>query len=156
MADTDLLGHDLRLLDDLRHQAGRGRGSDLRTRPSATGQVDLDTVVGVDNLAQALLLRLLTPFGELTGLGHPAYGSRLCELIGERDTATTRSRAKVFVLQALADEPRVRQVVSLDVVPSGHGEITVRAVLQVVDAATPLNLVVPFSLTGAGAPVRGA
>ena len=33
-----------------------------------------------ENLAQALLLRLLTPRGSLAALGHAAYGSRLGEL----------------------------------------------------------------------------
>jgi phage baseplate assembly protein W len=147
MVDTVRLGQDLRLLDDLRQQAGRSRGSDLATRTTDTVGRDLDVVTGPDNICQALLLRLLTPAGELAGLGHPDYGSRLYELIGERDTPATRGRAKVFALLALGDEPRVRRVVSLDVGGDGRGSITLRAVLDI-DGGAPLNLVVPLSLTG--------
>ena len=43
---------------------------------------DAGAVSGRANLAQALVLRLLTRQGALTGLGHPDYGCRLTELIG--------------------------------------------------------------------------
>src|SRR5262245_28658123 len=101
-------GVDLHLLDDLERQNTRDVGRDLHTRERTEPPgVDLDTVAGVDNLLQALLLRFLTQVGELAPLGHPTYGSRLEELIGELNTETTRNRAKMFVLQALAEEPRV-------------------------------------------------
>ncbi len=53
--------------------------------------------------------------GELAPLGHPDYGCRLHELIGERDTETNRNRAKLFVLQALGAEPRVEKVIDVKV-----------------------------------------
>jgi phage baseplate assembly protein W len=53
----------------------------------------LETLQRVDNLKQALLLRFLTPTGELALLGHPDYGSRLSELIGELNNETNRNRA---------------------------------------------------------------
>ena len=65
---------------------------------------DFGTVEGKDNLGQALIRRLLTPKGELAALGHPAYGSRLHEVIGEPNTETTRNLAKLFVLEALKAE----------------------------------------------------
>jgi phage gp46-like protein len=68
---------------------------------------ELRTVGGRENLAQALILRLLTPRGALAGLGHAAYGSRLGELIGRRKTASTRALAKAYVLEAVTQEPRV-------------------------------------------------
>ncbi|MCZ7627058.1 MAG: GPW/gp25 family protein [Candidatus Methylomirabilis sp.] len=105
------LGTDLRLLLDLEHvKSSRDPGHDLtiRRRPE-TEQVDLDTWSSVDNLVQALFLRFLTPAGELAILGHPNYGSRLAELIGELNNETNRNRAKLYVLQALADEPRVKK-----------------------------------------------
>src|SRR5690348_15586339 len=100
------LGTDMHLLHDLEHQNDRNEGSDLLTitRPN-THQVDLDTLSAQDNLKQALLLRFLTPVGELALLGHPDYGSRLHELIGELNNDTNRNIAKLFVLQALAAEP---------------------------------------------------
>ncbi|MBL8395126.1 MAG: hypothetical protein JNK99_10320, partial [Candidatus Accumulibacter sp.] len=42
----------------------------------ATGANGPAAVSGIDNLVQALTLRLLVDQGELEALGHPRYGSR--------------------------------------------------------------------------------
>jgi phage baseplate assembly protein W len=142
-------GTDLRLLGDLHQQVDRDRGSDLFVaRRAETGQVDLEALTGLDDLRQALLLRFLTQQGELTLLGHPEYGSRLHELIGELNTESTRNRAKMFALQALGGEPRVKQVLSLEVREhaSDRTRIDIDARLTPVDSDTPLNLVFPFFL----------
>lgn len=70
-------------------------------------QNDLSLIEGRENVAQALLLRLLTPVGSLSTLGHSDYGSRLGELIGRRKTEELRSLCRAFVLEAVAREPRV-------------------------------------------------
>ena len=77
-------GTDLRLLRNLERQRDRDRGRDLSTiqRPEPGRGVDLETLSGADNLKQALLLRFLTPVGEMTVLGHPNYGSRLVGVLG--------------------------------------------------------------------------
>jgi phage baseplate assembly protein W len=67
---------------------------------------DLASVGGRENLAQALLLRLLTPRGTLAALGHAEYGSRLHELIGRRKTEEQRNLCRAFVLDAVAQEAR--------------------------------------------------
>ena len=72
-----------------------------------TGAVDLASLSGRENLAQALLLRLLTPRGSLAALGHAAYGSRLHELIGRPKTPAQRDLCRAFVLEVVAQEPRV-------------------------------------------------
>jgi phage baseplate assembly protein W len=144
-------GTDLRLLRNLEHQSERDRGRDLSTvqRPE-TGQVDLERLSGADNLKQALLLRFLTYVGELALLGHPNYGSRLFELIGERNTPTNRNRAKLFVLQALNAEPRVKEVRSVQVTQNRADptRIDIDVWLVPSDSDTPLNLVFPFFLEG--------
>jgi len=145
-------GADLRLLLDLEHvKSSRDPGHDLavRRRPE-TGQVELDTWSSVDNLVQALFLRFLTPAGELAILGHPDYGSRLHELIGELNTETNRNRAKLYVLQALAAEPRVQKVLSVNVTQSkrDRAQMDIDVSLLAINSDTPLNLVFPFFLEG--------
>ncbi|MGE0824808.1 MAG: DUF2634 domain-containing protein [Candidatus Binatia bacterium] len=82
---------------------------------------DLDVIAGRENLAQALLLRLLTPKGALTALGHAEYGSRLHELIGRRKTVELRNLCRAFVLEVVAQEPRVEpQVVELTFDPAAE------------------------------------
>lgn len=142
-------GADLRLLKDLERQNSRERGSDLLLRRRLrTGKMDLDSVSEINNIKQALLLRFLTPVGELAQLGHPDYGCRLIELIGELNTERTRNRAKMFVLQALAAEPRIKQVLRVQITPNAadRGRIDIEVDAVTVDSSTPLNLVFPFFL----------
>ncbi|HEV2359511.1 MAG TPA: hypothetical protein VGZ23_18120 [bacterium] len=145
----------MRLLGDLEFQYDRNRGSDLYTtkRPE-TGMVDLATLHGAENLQQALLLRFLTPMGEMTVLGHPDYGSRLFELIGELNNDTNRNRAKMFVLQSLAGEPRVKQVLSINVLQNAadRTRMDISVSLLSIDSDTPINLVFPFFLEGGPTP----
>lgn len=147
-------GSDLRLLHNLERQHDRDRGRDLATikRPDRTPDVnvDLETLSGAENLQQALLLRFLTPVGELAVLGHPNYGSRLFDLIGELNTERTRNRAKLYVLQALAAEPRVQEVLALRVTQNHarREQMDIALSLQTIESSTPLNLVFPFFLDG--------
>lgn len=155
MAETERYGVDLRLLRNLAQQNSRDRGSDLSVLQRAeTGQVDLETLSNVENLTQALLLRFLTAVGELALLGHADYGSRLFELIGEVNTETNRNRAKLFVLQALAAEPRVKEVRSVQVRQNhaDRGRIDIDIWLVPIDSDTPTNLVFPFFLERGVAP----
>jgi phage gp46-like protein len=150
--NEELWGTDLRLLRNLERQNDRERGADLSTaRRAETGQIDLERLQGLDNLKQALLLRFLTPLGELAILGHSTYGSRLYELIGELNTESNRNRAKLFVLQALGQEPRVEKILRV-AVTSQRGkptQINIDIDLHPVGSATTLNLVFPFFLDGA-------
>lgn len=75
--------------------------------PGRTSAFDLTRIRGRENLAHALLLRLLTPVGTLAPLGHPTYGSRLHLLIGQRKNEANRNLCRVYVLEAVAQEPRV-------------------------------------------------
>ncbi len=154
-------GIDLRLLGNLERQNSRDRANDLLTTQSGSLQqadqsdpVDLAILNGADNLKQALLLRFLTPLGELTALGHSDYGSRLYELIGELNSEANRSRAKMFVLQALAAEPRVKMIRSVQVTQSqiDRTQIDIHISLTAIDHDTELNFVFPFFLErGTGA-----
>ncbi len=151
MIDPNRFGADLRLLRDLERQNDRNPGSDLFiTVRDTTGLADLETLAGVLNLQQALLLRIRTHMGELTPLGHPDYGSQLYTLIGELNNDTNRNRAKLFVLQALGAEPRVKSIQSVIVTQnkSDPTRMDINCSLAVIDSDTLLNLVFPFFLAG--------
>ncbi len=151
MDDNRRWGTDLRLLPDLEHASDRDGGHDLATtvRPQSRA-CDLATCAGSDNLRQALLLRLLTPAGDLAALGHPDYGSQLFRLIGERNIDATRNRAKLYVLQALAAEPRVAEVMDVQVVQNSRDRtrMDISVSLKAIRSDNLLNLVFPFFLGG--------
>ena len=127
--DPQLLG-DIRL--QLQHNNLRPvytTASDRRRITQVAQPVtDFGQVRGRDNLAQAVFLRLLTPRGELAALGHPEYGSRLHELIGRQNTETTRSLLRLFILEALQQEPRIEAVTQLTVTP--HSELRDTVIVQ--------------------------
>jgi len=107
-----------------------GRGG---LRLTTSGPIcDLGVVGGRGNLAQALILRLVTPKGSLAGLGHPDYGSRLIELIGSGNTDNARNLARLFTLEALKQEPRIAQILDLAVQTAEGQPDTVRIGFSVV------------------------
>lgn len=151
--DPALMGSDLRLV--YRHAGGFFEDADLlaeRRDGGPPGSQDVAAARGVDNLVQAIANRLKTRRGELAALGHPDYGSRHHELIGEPNVARTRNLIKLYVLQALRREPRIDKVLSVSVraehqPPRDSVRIEIEALAA--RSASPLSLVVPFSLGGA-------
>lgn len=147
-ADTlaPLLGRDLLL----RYTSSSGFFEDADLLDQRRGvERDLQRADGLANLEQALANRLKTRKGELEALGHPDYGSRHHELIGEPNVERTRNLIKLYVLQALRDEPRIEKVLAAHVgaehqPPRETVRITLE--LRVQGEPQPLNLVLPFSL----------
>ena len=109
--------------------------------------LDYETIDGRDNLGQAVVMRLLTRRGELAELGHPEYGSRLDELLGAPNSETRRGLAKLFVLEALAQEPRIAKVEEVTVTPAVEERDLVDILIRVqpVGAAETVTIG-PFSL----------
>jgi phage baseplate assembly protein W len=135
LADDPQLLTDIRLA--LRHSSLRpvyGAGEVERrvtTRQASRVLTDLALVSGRDNLGQAVLMRLLTPRGELAALAHPEYGSRLHELIGRQNTETTRNLARLYILESLEQEPRIEKVLEVGVAPSPGTRDRVDVLLRV-------------------------
>jgi phage baseplate assembly protein W len=103
---------------------------DLAVGPRRTGGRardgggDLQATDGRANLAQALIVRLLTPIGDLAHLGHPAYGSRLGELVGQLNDERTRNLARRHVIEAIRAEARVGRLDQLVVrVPDDRPDV---------------------------------
>ncbi len=148
-AIAPLLGQDLRL--DYALAGGFFEDADLASarRADHANARDLEITSGLDTLTQAIANRLKTRKGELAALGHPDYGSRHHELMGQPNVQRTRDLIKLYVLQALNAEPRIEKVLTVTVTPEQNpprDTVRITLVLQIIGAAVPLNLVVPFSL----------
>ena len=108
---------------------------DQETRTTAGGRVvrvrDLSVSSDLDNLRQAIEIRLLTPKGELAALGHADYGSRLPDLIGQPNTETNRNLAKLYVIEALKQERRIEKIVSVEVTLAPGQRQLIKIFLQV-------------------------
>ena len=148
----ELLGRDLALFYP--GPAGWWEDADLATTvPDRAGAaVDVEVVEGVEAAVQLFVNRLKTHKGELAPLGHPEYGSRHHELIGQPNVERTRALIKLHVLEALSHEPRIAKIHRCDVTAAHDPpRDVVRIVLdvEIVGEPNPRLLVVPFDL-GAG------
>jgi phage baseplate assembly protein W len=124
---TDFYGTDLRLTFA---RSGNQGSTDF----SIVDQ-DLETVSGIDNLLQALTLRLLVDRGELGGLGHRRYGSRIRDMIGETLDQANLELLRRYVRKELMQDPRVEEVLSVTVTPR-HDDRGAVDVSATVTAAT--------------------
>lgn len=93
---------------------------------------DLGTVDSIDNLLQALKMRLLVSRGELGRLSHPRYGSRVHELIGEPLDRANLELLRRHVRQAILADPRVAAIRSLEIRPlrGEPGAVDVVAIIE--------------------------
>ncbi len=111
--------------------------------------IDFAVASGVPAAVQFLADRLKTQQGELQALGHPEYGSRHHELIGQPNVDRTRNLIKLYVLQALQHEPRVAKVLSAKVYATStppRDTVAIDLTVLLLEADNPVNFVVPFSL----------
>lgn len=109
---------------------------------------DIATVTETGNLQQSLINRIMTRKGELEDLGHPEYGSRHYDLIGEPNTESNRNLIKFHILECLSHEPRIERVLKAQVKTDTDNRSLVRIYLEIkiITVTSPINLVIPFSL----------
>ena len=108
---------------------------------------------GRANLAQSILNRLLTRQRELAGLGHPHYGSRLYQLIGEPQTRRTQTLADLYIRESLAAEKGIREIVAITFAPPSlradkRNVLEVTIVIRPADAEGTLALTIAVTLGG--------
>ncbi len=141
-----LLGRDLALFYP--GPSGWWEDADLATTvPSPAAPVtDLDVVSGVAAADQLFVNRLKTHKGELAPLGHPEYGSRHHELIGQPNVERTRALVKLHVLECLSHEPRIGKVRRCDVFPGlRRDEVRIEIDVEIAGEPNSRLLVVPFN-----------
>ncbi len=138
-----LLGTDLKFILEPGPEYS-GLGLDLLVSKKG----DLQTVSGRENLGQAILHRMMTRQGELAYIGHPDYGSRLHELIGEPNNESTRDLVRLYMKECISQEPRVQDIVSLlvNVHKDNPHVVLVDITVLPIKSNVPMNVVFPFYL----------
>ncbi len=144
MSDASHLLTDIRL--EVHHKDFRPVyrvAEEMVRRPGGAGYTrDLAVSRARDNLGQAVMMRLLTPRGDLAHLGHPDYGCRLHELVGRVNTETNRNLARLYILESLQQETRIAEVESITVNPAAGRPSSIAIALQVLplDASGSLTI----------------
>ncbi|ADH03183.1 baseplate protein [Bacillus phage W.Ph.] len=85
-----------------------GDGWDRQHPESTNYKKDLKTCRGIENLKQAILIRLLTPKGSY--LNHPKYGSTLSDIMGSKKTEEVTLRAVNEIERCIRTDGRVKHV----------------------------------------------
>lgn len=121
-------GRDLRLLDS-------PRGTDFLLTDIAINQRgDLSTIVGLDNVEQAVKVKFATEQGELPK--HPTFGTAFP--IGSKATVDSFNTFRLGALATFASDSRVKKVKKLKFV--AHGDVlSVSAVLELTDSKNFLS-----------------
>ncbi len=127
--------------DDLRLSARAGKLDLVSDRAG-----DLDLASGADNIAQALMLRLMIRQRELTPLGWPDFGSRLHELLGAPNNDRTRIIAMAHAKNAIERDPRVSEVLQIHATPEERFVVRIEVEVQLIHRSNPMNLVYPLNL----------
>ncbi len=141
--EEEMFGTDIKLILETQPEY-IGLGADL----AVSKKGDLETVSGRQNLGQAIMHRLLTRRGELGALGHPDYGSRLHELIGEPNNERTRDLVRLYVKECIQQESRVHDIinVAVNVAIDNPYSVVVDITILPIKSNIPMNLVFPFYL----------
>lgn len=97
-------------------------------------------------------MRLKTVRGELAPLGHPTYGSEHHRLIGEPNTENNRHLIKLHIIECLRQEPRIENILQIEVKPvegkEDRDRVKINILVKARELQDPLNLVIPFSFEG--------
>jgi len=125
-----------------------GRDIKLRTdlnavEPSSSGDLNLATLK--NNFLQALRHRLLTNKGEM--YANPNYGSELYKIVGKPLNDSTISLAKLYVIGAINQDPRIKDILNIDITPD-YANYGIKIDIQVTTIVNrePLNIVYDYYL----------
>ena len=99
---------------------------------SSTGDIGLVSELG--NAEQAIRNRLLTRLETYPSID-TEYGSEVYRVLGERITADLISELRVYINNCLLEEPRVYEVIDLDITTVGHDGLRVDLQVQLVDGS---------------------
>lgn len=134
-------------------------GRDIRLQPTPNNSLQLDIqpnsrgdllLVGLrNNLTQALKLKLMLIKGYYKP--HPQLGSELFNLVGENMTNENLELLKLYVIEALNEDPRVSEIDSVEVVGDRLlNKVLINAKVIPIGSHEPLNLVYDFFIDDVG------
>lgn len=108
---------------------------------------DIAKITEIDNLQQSIINRIMTKKGELDALGHPEYGSKHHDMIGELNTESNRNLIKFHILECLSHEPRIERILRTEVKADtdNRGFVRIYLEIKIIGVTSSLNLVIPFS-----------
>ena len=109
-------------------------GADYSSDGFITSNGDIGLVSELANAVQAIRNRLLTRLGTYPTIDDE-YGSNVHEALGEKINSALISELRVYIENCMLEEPRVYEILSLDISKEGHDTIHLQLQLQLVDGS---------------------
>jgi len=133
--DTTIWGSDVRLYN-----------SDLKV----SSEGDLDLVTGLDNLCQAIRIRLTSEKGYL--ISDQNFGVDANYYIGRKNTVEKQEMLKLAIIEELSKEARVASINDVVIVQNSSNPDTLNVTINItpINSQSPitLNLIYPWYSTG--------
>lgn len=109
-------------------------GADYSSDGFITSEGDLGLVAELDNAEQAIRNRLLTRLGTYPTID-TNYGSEVPLVLGEKITKGLVSELRVYIENCMLEEPRVYEILNIDIAQVGHDILHLQLQLQLVDGS---------------------
>ena len=109
-------------------------GADYSSDGFITSDGDIGLVTELDNAEQAIRNRLLTRLGTYPSIDTD-YGSEVHLVLGEKINAAMISELRVYIENCMLEEPRVYEVLELDISVVEHDSLHLQLQLQLVDGS---------------------
>ncbi len=109
-------------------------GTDYSSTGLITSDGDIGLVTELDNAEQAIRNRLLTRLGTYPTIDTD-YGSEVHLVLGEKINSALISELQVYIENCMLEEPRVYEILDLDIKVVDHDSLHLQLQLQLVDGS---------------------
>lgn len=139
-----LFGEDLYLFDSTENWRGANAivSENINLDLIADESGDLMSIKGIDNLTQALILRVITSLGEIPR--NPEYGSNLISMIGKGGTPMALRMMTIEVAKTIRSDPRIIDATDITLTSDperpGVGNFRIQGKAVVVGQDQPISL----------------
>ena len=107
-------------------------GCDYSSKGQVTSEGDIGTVIDLENVAQQVHNRLKTRLGTYPTIDTD-YGSEIHLILGEKNNKL--HELEVYIQNCMFEEPRVQEVLDLQIIKTDKDSIKIELVLQLVDGS---------------------
>ena len=109
-------------------------GTDYSSDGFISSNGDIGLVSELDNAEQAIRNRLLTRLGTYPNID-TEYGSEVHLILGEKSNPRLVSELQVYIENCMLEEPRVYEILNLDILHEGNDKLHLQLQLQLVDGS---------------------
>lgn len=109
-------------------------GCDYSSTGFITSEGDVGCVTGLDNVAQQVHNRLMTRLGTYPTIDTD-YGSEVYLVLGEKSNSQLMNELDVYIRNCMLEEPRVYEVIDLEITKTANDTIRFDLLLRLVDGS---------------------